>query len=241
MSRTDIRSHLPLAPRPEPHFQWRGREVSRLEGFSDAVFAFAMTLLIVALEVPHTYEGFIGILRGFPAFVASFALLLVFWNSHYRYFRRYGLEDGFTRFVTYAILMLVLFSVYPLKFLFSAWLGGHHSTEHPIQTLAQLQTIYRVFGLGLGAIWALFAALYSHALRRQGQLQLTPVELLLTREAFFDSALCVSASFLSVGLAELTSSEALPALAYALIPLGLLATGVRRRRKVRALLAPAVH
>ncbi len=37
------------------------------------------------------------VIRGFPAFAASFALLIVFWNVHYRFFRRYGLEDGFTR------------------------------------------------------------------------------------------------------------------------------------------------
>ena len=27
--------------------RWRGREISRVEGFSDAVFAFAVTLLVV--------------------------------------------------------------------------------------------------------------------------------------------------------------------------------------------------
>ena len=37
----------------KPHeFRWRSREISRLEGLSDAVFGFAITLLIVSLEVP---------------------------------------------------------------------------------------------------------------------------------------------------------------------------------------------
>jgi uncharacterized membrane protein len=35
----------------------RGRDVSRLEGFSDAVFGFALTLLVVSLEVPDTFDG----------------------------------------------------------------------------------------------------------------------------------------------------------------------------------------
>jgi hypothetical protein len=52
---------------PEPHFRWRGGEITRLEGFTDAVFAFAVTLLVVSLEVPHMFEELLaadeGILR----------------------------------------------------------------------------------------------------------------------------------------------------------------------------------
>ena len=33
----------------------RGREVTRLEALSDAVFGFAATLLVVSLEVPQTF------------------------------------------------------------------------------------------------------------------------------------------------------------------------------------------
>jgi hypothetical protein len=115
--KTGLREHVPLAPRREARFRWRGTEVTRVEGFTDAVFAFAVTLLVVALEVPHTYEGLLDVVRGFPAFVLCFTLLMVFWNAHYRFHRRYGLEDVPTRLLTMAILVLVLFSVYPLKFL----------------------------------------------------------------------------------------------------------------------------
>ena len=51
--RTGLREHLPLAPHREEHFRWRGNEVSRVEGFTDEVFAFAVTLLVVARGAAH--------------------------------------------------------------------------------------------------------------------------------------------------------------------------------------------
>ena len=75
-------------------FRIRGREVTRLEGFSDAVFAFALTLLVVSLEVPKTFGELMETMRGFVAFGVCFALLAMIWNHHYVYSRRFGLEDG---------------------------------------------------------------------------------------------------------------------------------------------------
>ncbi|HLK61651.1 MAG TPA: TMEM175 family protein [Chthonomonadaceae bacterium] len=77
-------------------FRWRGKEVSRVEGFSDAVFGFALTLLVVSLQVPKTFTELLETLRGFLAFGICFALLLMVWERHYTFFRRYGLQDGLT-------------------------------------------------------------------------------------------------------------------------------------------------
>jgi uncharacterized membrane protein len=48
-------------------------------------------------------------MRGFPAFAVCFLMLALIWNSHYKFCRRYGLDDGFTRFFTCILLFLVLF------------------------------------------------------------------------------------------------------------------------------------
>jgi hypothetical protein len=72
------------------------REVTRLEGFSDAVFGFAITLLVVSLEVPATYDALLATFRGPPAFAITFALLLLVWHEHHTFFRHFGLQDGLT-------------------------------------------------------------------------------------------------------------------------------------------------
>jgi protein-S-isoprenylcysteine O-methyltransferase Ste14 len=78
----------------EKNFRWRGGEVSRIEAFTDAVFALSVTLLVVSTQVPSSYAGLIATMKLFPAFALSFILLLLVWYFHFIHFRRYGLEDG---------------------------------------------------------------------------------------------------------------------------------------------------
>ena len=69
----------------------RRHDISRLEAFSDAVFAFALTLLVVSLDVPKSYHDLTALMAGFVPFAASFALLTWIWYEHNIFFRRYVL------------------------------------------------------------------------------------------------------------------------------------------------------
>src|SRR3982750_486803 len=91
--------------------KWRSHEPSRLETFSDAVFAFAVTLIIVSLEVPHTFDELFEVFKGFFSFAACFAILFLIWNGQNIFFRRYGLNNAYITFLNAILLFVVLMYV----------------------------------------------------------------------------------------------------------------------------------
>ncbi len=91
-------------------FVLRGEDVSRVEAFSDAVFAFAVTLTVVSLAVPSTFDQLEQtVVRGLFSFAISFAMLVQVWYWHYKFYRRYGLQDGFTVLLNTILLFIVLY------------------------------------------------------------------------------------------------------------------------------------
>jgi uncharacterized membrane protein len=174
--------------------EWRGREISRIEGFSDAVFGFAVTLLVVALEVPRTSGELLETMRGFGSFLVTFGILFSIWYRQFIFFRRYGLEDGTTVVLNGALIVVVLFFVYPLKFIFGALLnrlagGGKFITladgkTVPIFRPGDFPVLFTIYGFGLAAVFVVFALLYRHAYRNREILKLSEIEAYDTRESF---------------------------------------------------------
>jgi Endosomal/lysosomal potassium channel TMEM175 len=187
---------------PEPYFRWRGGESTRLEAFCDVVFGFALTLLVVSLEVPRTYAELMTAMRGFLPFALCFAQLILIWRVHYRFSRRFGLEDPYTVFLNVVLLFLVLFYVYPLKFVFTLLfsgltgsdigkgIGGHEGS-----------VLMRVYAGGFTAVFSLFALMYAHAYKLRGELELNPLEELETRSALQENILTAAIGAMSFGLA----------------------------------------
>jgi uncharacterized membrane protein len=177
----------------------RHREVSRIEGFSDAVFGFAITLLVVSLEVPRTFDELLHVMRAFPAFAVSFVLLFQIWRRHYTFFRTYDLEDGAVVVLTGALLFVVLFYVYPLKFVWSlamAQLQG--ATDGDRIRRDQWPLLMQIYGGGVIAVFGLLSLLYAHAYRMRAALGLSAIEILETRVHVLRNAAIVGWGVLSV-------------------------------------------
>jgi len=195
---------------PEPNFRWRGGDITRLEAFSDAVFAFAVTLLIVSLEVPRTFSQLALTMRGFLAFAVCFALLAHIWHMHYIYSRRYGLQTPYSVFLNLVLLFVILFYVYPLKFMFALALGGFGSPAEtpgvhiraPIET-NQVPSLVMGFSLGYAAVFTVFCLLYLYAYRKRRELQLNEYETLRTRHEMISHTVIAAVGVLTAVTARL--------------------------------------
>ena len=143
---------------------------ARVEAFSDAVFAFAATLLVVALEVPATFAELERVLLGFVPFTISFGALILIWSVHRAFFRRFPMGDRVTVALNSCLLFVVLFYVYPLKFLargiatmlFGREVGGGGD----IQSFESLARLFAWYGGGFAAIFLFVALLYRHGAAR---------------------------------------------------------------------------
>lgn len=168
-------------------FRLRGTAMSRVDAFSDVVFGFAITLLVVSLEVPRTFEELNHSLRGFIPFGICFVILILLWYSHYKFFRRFGLHDLGTISINAVLLFVVLFYVYPLKFLFTVVINGSVLGDvSAYGSSGQMREVMVLYGVGFTLVYLLFAALYWNAWRQRRTLDLNRVESFLTRSSILE-------------------------------------------------------
>jgi uncharacterized membrane protein len=202
----------------EEGFSWRGEDVQRIEGLADAVFGFALTLLVVSLEVPNTFDELLATMRGFFAFAISGWLLYSVWFDHYIFFRRYGLQDTLTMHLSSVLLFVVLFYVYPLKFLFTALMDEllgfstqvGTSTGAVVQEIkpAQWPLLIVLFGVGFVVVQLVYFLLYWRAYALRGMLELDAYEASITRQEIQGYLLLAAVGLTSIAVALLGGVEA---------------------------------
>jgi uncharacterized membrane protein len=174
---------------PEPKFRNRAREVTRVEAFSDVVFGFALTLIVISLEVPRSFDALMTAMRGFLGFAICFAVLTWIWHCHYTFFRRYALQDGITITLNSFLLFIVLFYVYPMKFMFSI------VTREVQSTYKDAPKLFVIYGLGFAGIFLLFLLMYVHAYKLRTKLRLNAVEVHMTK-----TMMMMYGSYIVIGL-----------------------------------------
>ena len=101
----------------------------RLEAFSDAVIAIAITIMVLELKVPHatTIHALRPLVPVFLSYVLSFVYLGIYWNNHHHLIKR-------THTVTGGILwanlhLLFWLSLFPFA---TAWVGENDFATTPV-------------------------------------------------------------------------------------------------------------
>lgn len=133
----------------------RGEGTDRIQFFSDAVFAIAMTLLVLEIRLPEGAEDDLGaaLLELWPfylAYVLSFAITALNWVTHhrkFRYIRRF--DEGLIR-INLLLLLVVAFVPFPTSVM----------AEHGDQTAAIVLYASTVAALSLIQLW-----IWVHAYR----------------------------------------------------------------------------
>jgi uncharacterized membrane protein len=219
-------------------FRYRAHEVSRVEAFSDVIFGFALSLIVISLEVPKTYDALMETMRGVVPFAFCFLIFIGLWFAHHEFFKRYALQDKTTIILNIVLLFVILFYVYPLKFMFVLMAEGifGHDVRMPLE---QAQTLFAIYGAGFATVNWLLAAMYWHA-GRQESLELNAVERHDTRESVYDYFFTGCFGILSIFLAYAAIGFA--GLIYFLLVIPKTAVpwimGVKRRKLEDALLSP---
>lgn len=129
---------------------------SRLEAFSDGVFAIAGTLLVLELRVPEDTTDLVGaLLRLWPAYAAylvSFLTIGILWVNHHTLLEHCTRVDR--RFLYLNLLLLITVGIVPFP---TALVGQYILSEHGA-TAALV-----VYGLGAVLIAVAFTGVFLYS------------------------------------------------------------------------------
>ncbi|HKJ36092.1 MAG TPA: TMEM175 family protein [Solirubrobacterales bacterium] len=172
------------------------RGVARLEAFSDGVYAIAITLLVLGIEVPDVSEQALGsaledLLPSVLAYFLGFAVIGIFWLNHHRFFADVERHD--TRLLWTNLLHLSFVAAMPFS---TGLIGEFGGTQAGAIIFAA-----NVSAASLAAYLSEYEAIRSGLLRPKSALAGRPlISWSLVTPLVF--ALSIPLTFVSVSLAE---------------------------------------
>lgn len=220
-------------------------EAHRLDGFFDAAFAFAVSVLAIAgTEVPRDFHDMLAALSRIPAFACSFATLLVFWYRHVRWRERCRVHDTRSVQISLMLVFFALIFVYPLNMVFSAMFNAFYygftgkllPGSLVIEQAHDMSLLYLCYGSAYACMAGCLALLYRHSLRHMHDA--SREEVIEARESFYVQVGSAGVGLLSVLVAMVAPNNgwwnAIPGLVYFLLTFVYSLTGRWSRRMLAA-------
>lgn len=137
---------------------------ARLDAFTDAAFAFAVSLMVVGTsgQVPD-FAALLVTMNAIPSFAIGFTIIGMFWFAHVRWREFRGEGDWRSVLLTFALVFAVLVYVHPLRAMassFAAFLGGQTDRYG-----GHVADMFAIYGIGFVVMSCLVCAMFREALR----------------------------------------------------------------------------
>lgn len=194
-------------------FRYRGEDAGRLEAISDSVFALAIALLLISTSAPKKFEDIILFTYELLPFAFCISLIILIWHEHVVFFLRYGLRNPKIIFLNAIFLFIVLYYVYPLKFLTKMLslpimylFSGNELFINNLTEMIhndQVGDLMIIYGMGAALIFLTLAWMYHYAGKKADEMGLDEIERFDTKVSFKANLLMASIPLLSVLIALL--------------------------------------
>lgn len=140
------------------------RATGRLDSFTDAAFAFALSLLVIGnSQIPDSFDALVATMANVPLFAIGFGIIGMFWLGHVRW-RDYRGDGGtLSVMLTFALVFFVMIYVPPLQAMsasFATYLGGQGT-----RFTGDLGGMFAIYGAGFVAMSAAMVLLFWEAAR----------------------------------------------------------------------------
>lgn len=178
---------------------YRGEQASRMDNVTDAVFGIAITLLIFNLVNPNSFADLLVFTKTLPAFLISISFIFLFWSEHVRFSEIYTLHDTLLTMLNIGFIALVIFYVYPLRFLTLFLTNFFFGTDIAVNIRGdQVPSLMIYYGFVASALYVILFLFYCRAAQLADRLNLNDFERLHTRTQRQRLIIMFSVPFLSI-------------------------------------------
>lgn len=165
----------------DPRMVYRGESASRLDNLTDAVFGIAITLLIFNLANPNSFTDLLDFTKTLPAFLISISFIILIWNEHLEFSEIYSLQDTRLTVLNTVFISLVIFYVYPLRFLTLFLTNNFFQTDIQISIRGdQVPYLMVYYGFVAFALYFVLFLFYQRAGQLSSKLELNSFEIFYT-------------------------------------------------------------
>jgi uncharacterized membrane protein len=143
----------------EPKTGQPDNDTTRLEAFSDGVFAIAITLLVLNLTVPLSGQLKGSLLRAlldqwpdYLAYLISFLFILIMWINHHTLFKYIARSDHTLLLLNGLLLLFIALVPFPTRLLAEYLKPGVQAADQRVAAL-EFNGIYVLLALVFNALW----------------------------------------------------------------------------------------